>query len=170
VTIALLITVKVLFLSLLLLASPAAAQRPTAEAARPPATFWPIDATTGTVVFRSPTARPLSAALAQAEHLRAWLTNTCSTWGEQQAQSDSTQLYQGQLNGVHAGVVLRFAVQVRRERVGWQYTLLAFQVRSPTGEPGLAHWLPLQRLLDDPDFRPDMASFQQQLQRALPAL
>jgi hypothetical protein len=48
---------------------------------------------------------------------------------------------------------------VRRQRAGWQYTLLAFQVRSPTGEPGLAHWLPLQRLLDDPDFRPDVASF-----------
>jgi len=30
--------------------------------------------------------------------------------------------------------------------------------------------LPLQRLLDDPDFRPDVASFQQQLQRALPKL
>jgi hypothetical protein len=143
----------------LLLAGPVAAQRPTAEAAQPPAPFWPIDAATGTVVFRSPTARPLAPALAQAEHLRAWLTGTCSTWGEQQAQADSTQLYQGQLRGVHAGVVLRFAVQVRRQRAGWQYTLLAFQVRSPTGEPGLAHWLPLQRLLDDPDFRPDVASF-----------
>jgi hypothetical protein len=69
---------------------------------------------------------------------------------------------------VHEGVVLRFAVQVRRQRIGWQYTLLAFQVRSPTGEPGLAHWLPLQRLLDDPDFRPTVASSQQQLHRVLP--
>jgi hypothetical protein len=71
---------------------------------------------------------------------------------------------------MHAGVVLRFAVQVRRQRAGWQYTLLAFQVRSPTGEPSLAYWLPLQRLLNDPDFRPDVASFQQQLQQALPRL
>jgi hypothetical protein len=138
--------VKVWFIFLLLFASPAAAQRSTAEAAQPAAPFWPIDATTGTVVFRSPTAHSLAPALAQAEHLRAWLTSTCSTWGEQQAQADSTQLYQGQLHGVHAGVVLRFAVQVRRQRAGWQYTLLAFQVRSPTREPGLAHWLPLQRL------------------------
>jgi len=91
-------------------------------------------------------------------------------WGEQQAQADSTQLYQGQLRGVHAGVVLRFAVQVRRQRAGWQYTLLAFQVRSPTGEPELVHWLPLQRLLVDPDFRLDVASFQQKLQWALPRL
>jgi hypothetical protein len=109
-------------------------------------------------------------ALVQAEHLRAWLTSTCSTWSEQQAQADSTQLYHGQLRGVHAGVVLRFAVQVRRQQSSWQYMLLAFQVRSPTGEPDLVHWLPLQRLLDDPDFRPDVASFQQQLQRALPML
>jgi hypothetical protein len=112
------------------------------------------------VVFRSPTARPLAPALTQAKHLWAWLTSTCSAWGEQQAQADSTQLYQSQLRGVHEGVVLRLAVQVRRQRIGWQYTLLAFQVRSPTGEPGLAHWLPLQRLLDDPDLRPTVASFQ----------
>lgn len=154
----------------LLLASPAAAQRPTAEAARAPAPFWPIDAVTGTVVFRGPTARPLAPALAQAEHLRAWLTGTCSTWSELQAQADSTQLYQGQLRGVHAGVVLRFAVQVRQQRAGWQYVLLAFQVRSPTGDPKLVHWLPLQRLLDDADFRPAVANFQQQLQGALPTL
>jgi hypothetical protein len=162
--------VKIWLPVFLLLACPAAAQRPTAEVAPPSSAFWPIDATTGTVVFRSPTAHPLAPALAQAEYLRAWLTSTCSTWGEQQAQADSTQLYQGQLRGVHAGVALRFAIQVHRQRAGWQYTLLAFQVRSPTGEPELAHWLPLQRLLDDPDFRPDVASFQQQLQRALPAL
>ena len=71
---------------------------------------------------------------------------------------------------MHAGVALRFAVQVRRERAGWQYTLLAFRVRSPTGNPDLVHWLPLERLLDDRDFGPDITSFQQQLQRALPRL
>jgi hypothetical protein len=59
--------------------------------------------------------------------------------------------------------MLRFAVPVRRHRVGWQYMLLTFQMRSLTGEPSLAHWLLLQRVLDDPDFRPDVASFQQQL-------
>lgn len=91
-------------------------------------------------------------------------------WTELQTQADSTQLYQGQLRGVHAGVTLRFAVQVRRERAGWQYNLLAFQVRSPTGSPNLVHWLPLERLLDDRDFCSDVTSFQQQLQRALPNL
>jgi hypothetical protein len=85
-------------------------------------------------------------------------------------QADSTQLYQGQLRGVHAGVTLRFAVQVRRQVAGWQYTLLAFQVRFPAGDPNVVHWLPLHRLLDDPNFRPDVDSFQQQLQRALPRL
>ncbi|RZJ94627.1 MAG: hypothetical protein EOO60_02645 [Hymenobacter sp.] len=106
----------------------------------------------------------------QPEHLRTWLTSTCVTWTELQTQADSTQLYRGQLRGVHAGVALRFAVQIRRQPTGWQYTLLAFQVRLPTGDPNLAHWLPLRGLLDDPDFQPDVASFQQQLQRALPSL
>jgi hypothetical protein len=91
-------------------------------------------------------------------------------WTELQTQADSTQLYQGQLRGVHAGVALRFAIQVRREQADWQYMLLAFRVRSPTGNPGLVHWLPLERLLDDRDFSLDITSFQQQLQRALPSL
>jgi hypothetical protein len=162
--------VKAFLFYLLLVAVPAAAQRPTAEPARPPASFWPINYPTGTVVFSAPTVHPLAPGLVQAEHLRAWLTSTCATWTELQIQADSTQLYQGQLRGVHAGVTLRFAVQVRRQPIGWQYTLLAFQVRSPTGDPDLVHWLALHRLLDDPDFRPDVVSFQQQLQRALPGL
>jgi hypothetical protein len=162
--------VKYWLLLFLLVAGPAAAQRPTAEAARPATPFWPINYPTGTVVFTAATARPFAPALTQAEHLRAWLASTCSTWTELQTQKDSTQLYQGQLSGVHAGVALRFAVQVRREQAGWQYILLAFRVRSPTGYPDLVHWLPLERLLDDRDFRPDIASFQQQLQRALPTL
>ena len=161
---------KVHLFCLLLLTSPAAAQRPVAEAARPVSPFWPINYPTGTVVFTAPTARPQASALVQAEHLRAWLASTCSTWDELQTQADSTQLYRGRLLGMHAGVALRFAVQVRRERAGWQYILLAFQVRSPTGNPDLVHWLPLEKLLDDRDFRPDVASFQQQLQRALPTL
>ncbi|RZJ94889.1 MAG: hypothetical protein EOO60_01980 [Hymenobacter sp.] len=152
------------------MASPAAAQRPTAEAAKPAVSFWPINYPTGTVVFTAPTARPLASALIQAECLRAWLTSICSTWTELQTQADSTQLYQGQLRGVHAGVALRFAVQVRREQTGWQYNLLAFRVRSPTGNPDLVHWLPLERLLDDRDFGPDIMSFRQQLQQALPRL
>lgn len=161
---------KALLLCLLLLAVPANAQRPTAEPARPPASFWPINYPTGTVVFSGPTLHPLAPSLVQAEHLRAWLTSTCVTWTELQTQADSTQLYRGQLRGVHAGVALRFAMQVRWQRTGWQYTLLAFQVRSPNGNPSVVHWLPLRGLLDDPDFRPDVVSFQQQLQRALPML
>ncbi|GAB3637267.1 hypothetical protein GCM10027422_28570 [Hymenobacter arcticus] len=161
---------KAWLLLFLLIAGPAAAQRPTAEPTRPTASFWPINYPTGTVVFSGPTAQPRAPGLAQAEHLRAWLTSTCSTWAELQVQADSTQLYQGYLRGLHAGVALRFAVQVRRQRAGWQYMLLAFQVRSPTGDPDLVHWLPLRGLLDDPDFRSDVASFQQQLQRALPGL
>lgn len=161
---------KCWLLLLLVTISPAVAQRPTAEAANPAVSFWPINYPTCTVVFTAPTVRPLASALVQAEHLRIWLTTTCSTWTELQTQVDSTQLYQGQLRGVHAGVALRFAVQVRRERAGWQYVLLAFRVRSPTGNPDLVHWLPLERLLDDRDFGPDITSFQQQLQLALPSL
>jgi hypothetical protein len=132
-------------------------------------TFWPINYPTGTVVFSALTVRPLAPALAQAEHLRAWLTSTCSTWSELQTQADSTQLYQGQLRGVHAGVALRFAVQVRRQPMGWRYTLLGFRVGAPTGA-GLVQWVPLQRVLDDQDYRVDVDSFQQQLQQALPRL
>jgi hypothetical protein len=86
-----------------------------------------------------------------------------------QTQTDSTQLYQGELAGVHAGVTLRFVMQLRRQPAGWQYRLLAFRVRSPTRSE-VVHWLPLQRLLDDADFRPDVQHFQQQLQQALPSL
>jgi hypothetical protein len=67
------------------------------------------------------------------------------------------------------GVGLRFAVRLSREPVGWQYRLFACEVRSPTGTE-MVHWLPLHRLLDDPDFRPDVLRFQQQLQRALVGL
>ncbi|NML67942.1 hypothetical protein HHL22_22305 [Hymenobacter sp. RP-2-7] len=155
----------------LLLASPALAQRPTAEQAPPAASpIWPLDQPTGTVVFRGPTRRPATPALWQAEHLRAWLSRTCPKWVEWQTQADSTQLYQGELAGRHTGVALRFAGQVRRQPAGWQYQLLTFRVRSPTRQVDVVHWLPLQRLLDDADFRPDVQHVQRQLQQALPSL
>lgn len=155
---------------LLLAAGPVHAQRPTAEAARAPVSFWPLEARTGTVVFTAPTIRPAASALWQAEHVRDWLTQLCGTsWGEQQAGTDSVQLYQGQLQGVHAGVALRFAVRLKRKAAGWHYQLGACEVRSPTGTE-VVHWLPLHRLLDDPDFRPDVKYFQQRLQLALPSL
>lgn len=153
----------------LLLGLPALAQRPTAEAAPAAAIFWPLDAATGTVLFTNPTAQPLASGLRQAEHLRAWLTTLCSEWQELQTRADSTQLYRGQLRGVHAGVVLTFAVRLGRPPVGWQYQLLAFEVGAPTGE-GRVQFVPLQRVLTDADYRPDVASFQRQLQRALPKL
>lgn len=158
------------FLLLLARAAPAAAQRPTAEAARPAGGFWPLDARTGTVVFAAPVAHPTASALAQAEHVRAWLPQVCgSAWSELASGADSTQLYQGQFRGMHAGVGLTFALRVNRRPMGWQYRLFACQVSSPTNA-GITHWLPLHRLLDDADFRPDVRCFQQQLQRALPGL
>ncbi|MGI4872856.1 MAG: hypothetical protein ACRYFX_16985 [Janthinobacterium lividum] len=161
---------KQLLWGVLLLATPAAAQRPTAEAARPAGAFWPTNARTGVVAFTGPLRQPTAPALAQAEHLRAWLTSTCTTWSEVQTSADSAQLYRGQLAGVHEGVGLRFLVRLSRRASGWRYQLLLFDVRSPTGQPGLVHWLPLHRLLNDPDFRPDVADFQRQLQQALPGL
>jgi hypothetical protein len=162
--------VKPLYLLLLFLASPALAQRPTAEIARSVGGFWPVETQTGAVVFTAPTAHPAASARWQAEHLRAWLTQTCGTaWSEYQAGADSVLLYQGQLSGLHAGVGLRFAVRVNRQPAGWQYRLFACEVRSPTGTD-VVHWLPLHRLLQDSDFRRDVSSFQQQLQRALPSL
>ena len=161
---------KAWLFGLVFLAGPAVAQRPTAESTRPVSIFWPLDARTGTVIFTAPTARPTASALWQAEHLRAWLTQICgSEWSELRAEADSSQLYQGQLRGVHAGVALRFGVRVSRQLPGWQYRLFACEVRSPTGTD-VVHWLPLHRLLDDPDFRPDVTRFQQQLQRALVGL
>jgi len=153
-----------------LAAGPVHAQRPTAEAARAPVSFWPLDARTGTVVFTAPTRRPAASARWQAEHVRGWLTQLCGmSWDEQQAGADSVQLYQGQLRGVHPGVALRFTARLKRESAGWQYQLFTCEVRSPTGTQ-VVHWLPLHRLLDDPDFRPDVRSFQQQLQVALSTL
>ena len=153
--------------SLLFTTSAALAQRPTAEVARLATSFWPLDARTGAVVFVAPVAQPTASALAQAEHLRIWLTKVCGTeWSELRAGAESAQLYRGQLLGVHAGVSLRFAVRLSRAPAGWQYQFFACEVRSPTGTD-VVHWLPLHRLLDDPDFRPDVLSFQQQLQRAL---
>ncbi|MVN78833.1 hypothetical protein GO988_21085 [Hymenobacter sp. HMF4947] len=157
-------------LPLLLLTGSAFAQRPTAEPVPQATDFWPLDAPTGTVVFRAPTARPRVPALRQAEHLRAWLSSTCADWKELPSQADSTQFYRGQLRGVHAGGLLSFAVRVcRRPLVGWQYMLLGFRVGAPTGA-GSVQWVPLHRVLDDRDYQPDVSSFQQQLQRALPGL
>lgn len=155
---------------LLVVAGPIAAQRPTAEVARSAVSFWPLDPQTGAVAFSGAVVRPTAPALAQAEHARAWLTSTCSTWVELQTSADSAQLYQAQLRGVHAGVALRFLVRLSRRPAGWHYQLVLFEVCSPTGHPDVVHYLPLQRLLNDPDFRPDVASFRQQLQRALPRL
>jgi len=140
-----------------------------AEVTQVSGSFWPLEVTTGTVRFTGPTVHPLAAGLRQAEHLRAWLANTCAGWQELKTQADSTQRYQGQLRGVHAGVVLRFAVRLHRQPAGWQYYLLAFQVGAPTGE-GLVQYVPLAQVLADADYRVDVASFQQQLQRALPQL
>lgn len=154
----------------LLLTSPCAwAQRPTAEAAPLAASFWPLEVATGTVCFTGPTAQPGVSGLRQAEHLRVWLTRTCPVWNELQTKADSSQLYRGQLRGAHAGVVLTFVVRLTRPAAGWQYQLLAFQVGAPTGEE-LLQYVPLRRVLDDADYRSDVTSFQQQLQRALPSL
>ena len=72
--------------------------------------------------------------------------------------------------GVHPGAVLNFAVRVSwRPLVSWQYQLLGFRVGAPT-RAGLVQWVPLHRLLKDPAFRPDITSFHQQLQHALPSL
>jgi hypothetical protein len=161
--------VKVSLLFLSLLVSPAAAQRPTAEVARVATSFWPLDAATGTIRFTGPTAQPLASGLRQAEHLRDWLTRTCPVWNELQTQADSSQLYRGQLPGTHAGVVLTFVMRLTRPVGRWQYQLLAFQVGAPTGE-GLMQYVPLWQVLDNIDYRPDVASFQQQLQGALPSL
>lgn len=160
---------KAYFFCLLLPAGPAVAQRLTAEAARPTTSFWPLDVPTGTVVFTGRPAQPLAPALGQAQHLRAWLTSTCASWAEVASPGDSIQYYRGQLRGVHTGVVLRFTVRVSRPPTGWQYMLVGFRVGAPTGA-GLVQWVPLHRLLNDPDFRPDVQRFQQQLQRALPTL
>jgi hypothetical protein len=157
------------FLLLMLTTNLVLAQCPIAEVAQVSGNFWPLESTTGAVHFTGPTAHPLAADLHQAEHLRAWLTSTCSAWTELQTQADSTQRYQGQLRGVHVGVVLRFAVRLQRQPSGWQYHLLAFQVGAPTGE-GLVQYVPLAQVLADSDYRADVVSFQQQLQRALPQL
>ncbi len=51
---------------------------------------------------------------------RAWLARICINWSELAGQADSTQHYRGQPAGMHAGVVLCFAVRVsRRLLVGW---------------------------------------------------
>lgn len=161
----------VLLAGLLFAAGPVAAQRPTTEAAPPAGSFWALDAPTGTVTFTGPTAQPTAPALRQAEHLRAWLTSTCGPhWSELQTQVAQVHYYRGYLPGVHAGVQLQFAVLVFERPAGWRYRLFAFQVRSPTGDPKLVHWLPLHQLLHDPDFGPDVAGFQQQLRKALPGL
>lgn len=159
---------KILFL-LLALALPARAQRPTAEPVRPVVGFWPLDAASGAVVFAGPAAHPGPTPLDNAEHLRAWLTGAGATWSEYQSGNDSTLLFRGQLAGVHPGVVLAFALRARLRATGFYYRLALFEVGAPNGE-GLVHWMPLHRRLDDPDFRPDVARFQQQLQRALPQL
>jgi hypothetical protein len=159
-------------LTFLLLIAPlvVAAQRPTAEAARSAVSFWPLDARTGAVVFVAPMSHPAVSALTQAEHVRAWLTQTCGpSWSELAGGVDSAQLYRGQLRGAHAGVELKFALRVSRQAGSWQYRLFTCEVRSPTGSE-VVHWLPLHQLLDDPDFQPHVLSFQQQLQRTLPRL
>jgi hypothetical protein len=160
------------FLLLLSTALPVAAQHPTAQAIPVLAPFWRLDAQTGKVAFVGPTAQATAPASAQAEHLRTWMANTCKglKWWEEQTGTDSTQVYKGLLRGVHQGVGLGFEVHLRHRPSGWQYELTDCLVRSPTGQPNLAHWLPLERQLHDVDFRADVDNFQQQLQQALPSL
>lgn len=158
---------KIWLLCPLLGAGPAAAQRPTAEAARLATSCWPLDAVTGTVVVAGPLAQPLAPALVPAEHLRAWLAHACPQWSELPSQVDSTQYYRGQLWGAHAGVRLSFAVRVsRRPLMGGQYLLLGFRVDAPTGE-GLVQGGALPQVLADWDYQPNLARFQRQLQRTL---
>ena len=157
-----------LLYTLLLSAGPVAAQRPTAEAAQPVGGFWPVGAG-GAITFTAPAAQGQAAPLAQAEHVRAWLTRTCVRWDELQTGRDSVQAYRGQLSGAHPGVVLTFALRLARRPAGWVYRLGTCQVGAPTGQ-GLVQWLPLQRVLRDADFQPDVQAFAQQLQRALPTL
>lgn len=131
-------------LSLLLaMVLPVQAQRPTAAPPRAPISFWPLDAASGTVVFAGPAAHPGPTLLANAEHLRAWLTGAGVTWSEYQSGNDSTLLFRGQLAGAHPGVVLAFALRARLRTTGFYYRLALFEVAAPNGE-GFMHWMPLR--------------------------
>lgn len=98
------------------------------------------------------------------------MASTCKglKWWEEKTSTDSTQFYKGLMRGVHQGVGLGFEVHMRHRPSGWQYVLTDCLVRSPTGDPKLAHWLPLERLLKTADFQADVDNFQQ-LQQALPS-
>ena len=154
---------------LLLLTFPAVAQRPTVEATHPAVSFWSFDARTGTVMFAGITAQPQPTLDQQAAHLRGWLSSTCASWEEWQSGTDSTLLFQGQLAGVHPGVVLAFTLRASGPPPRLHYRLFNFRVGAPTGQ-GLMQWSPLHRLFAEVDFQPDIARFQQQLQRALAGL
>lgn len=159
----------VLFGLLLLSARPALAQRPVAEMRSPAGGFWAVDYR-GLVGFTGPAARPQVGPLAQAEHVRAWLTRTCGTsWQEQQTGQDSVQVYRGQLTGKHVGTILTFTLRLARQPGGWVYRLGSCQVGAPTGE-GQVQWLPLHRVLGEVDFQADVQAFQRQLQGTLPSL
>ena len=162
---------KLLPFLLLCTALPVAAQHPT-KAIPTLALFWRLDAQTGKIAFAGPTAQATAPASEQAEHVRAWMASTCNglKWWEEKTGTDSTQLYKGLLRGVRPGVGLGFEVHLRHCPSGWQYVLTDCLVRSPTGQPTSAPWLPLEHQLHEVDFRADVDSFQQQLQQALPSL
>jgi|GEM_PF-2794701 len=148
---------------------PGMAQRPTAEPLRPAVTFWPLDAGTGNVVFNGQSHHSSETPTQAALRLRWWLMTCFANWRESSNSSQDKPGFWVELDGEHSHVVLRCWFAVELEHDGFRYSLSRFQVGAPTGA-GLMQWHELHRLLNDPDFRPDIAEFKVQLQQALAQL
>jgi hypothetical protein len=145
----------------------AVAQRPTAEPVHQASPFWPIDAATGRVEIKGISPFKGQGPDEVAQHVRSWLTVNTSSWEEWAGGGKEQLRFVAYLEGVHPGVVLRFVLTVTI--TGKKSCLSRFEVGAPTGE-GRLQWSDLHRLLDDPDFRPDVRQFQARLQQALPSL
>lgn len=149
-----------LLLGALLRSAPVAAQ------ALPIDPFWPREPATGAVQFDGHSRLKGETPAQSADHLRLWLTAYFSDWKEY-TYGDTTKLFfTARLRGLHKGVVLRCAVGAKLEPNGFRFILSQFKVGAPNGA-GTVFWHPLHQLLNDPDFRPDINQFQQELQQAL---
>ena len=143
---------------------------PAAGQALPINPFWPREPVTGAVQFDGHSRLKGETPAQSAQHLRLWLTAYFVDWTEHGYNGDTTKLFfRASMRGLHEAVVLRCAVGAKLEPNGFRYILSQFKVGAPNGQ-GTMFWHPLHQLLDDPDFRPDLDQFQQELLQALESL
>ena len=75
-------------------------------------------------------------------------------------------LFRASMRSLARGVELQFTLRTVVHLRGYRYQVANLEIGAPT-QGGLVQWLPLHRVLNNPDFRPEVDEFRTRLALAL---